>query len=83
MIYFKDKSTIHVSQDVGEKVIEAKMGKSSGVIINGACISIDFISLVKPIKKGWFSADFVEQQERIEETSPDTMKFLSSPSSHE
>lgn len=82
MIYLKDKSTVHVSQKVGEEVMKAKMGKVPGVILNGACISTDFITIVKPIKAGWFPKDFVEQQERIELDSPDAIKFLTS-ASHE
>ncbi len=81
IIYFRDKSTMHVSQKTGEQVIQAKMSKASGVILNGACISTDFISLIKPIKKGWFSEEYVEQQQRLELKEPDALKFIAAPPS--
>lgn len=79
MIYFKDKSSIHVPQSVGEEVIKAKMGKSPGVILNGACIGTEFITLIKPINSKWFPKDFVEQQERLELDSPQHIKSLPAP----
>ena len=83
MIYFRDKTTIHVSESVGKQVIAAKMDKAPGLIIGGACISTDFITIVKPIEKRWFGSDFVEQQDRIEKSDPDAIKMLSTQSSND
>lgn len=76
LIYFRDKSSIHVPQRVGEEVIKAKAQKFPAVMLNGACFDCNYITVVKPIKAGWFPQDFVEKQDRLELASPDAIKLL-------
>lgn len=68
-----------VSEKEGVAVAEA-IARGNPIILRGAYFNPRFISVVKPIKKGWFNDDFVEQQDRLELSSPDAIKHLPAPS---
>jgi len=81
IIFFKDKTTLHVKQEIGEQLISALQNpENSNVLIHGAWYSKNFINMVKPIAKPWFSSEFIEQQKRVELLKPDSIstKLLSS-----
>lgn len=75
LIQFVDKSSLIVSQREGEQVGDALIAGES-IVLRGAFINPRFISVVKPIQKGWFSSEFVEQQDRLELAGTDKMQFL-------
>jgi hypothetical protein len=78
LIQLVDKSTMTVSQREGEAVGQALVA-GEAIVLRGAYINPRFISVVKPIKKGWFPAEYVRQQERIELASPDAMTLIPPP----
>lgn len=78
IIQFVDRTTMIVPQKEGEEVGRALVA-GEAIILRGAYINPRFISIIKPIKRGWYSDEYVEQQERIELSAPDTVKMLSSP----
>lgn len=79
LIQFADKTSMIVSQRDGEQVGQA-LAAGESIILKGAFINPRFISIIKPIKKGWFTDEYVAQQERAELASPDSVKFLPAPS---
>lgn len=78
LIQFVDKSSMIVSQREGESLGQAfTSGKT--VTLRGAFINPRFISIIKPIEKGWFSKDFVEDEAKKELSKPDSIQFLPAP----
>lgn len=71
-----------ISQKDGDAVGKALIG-GGAVILRGAYINPRFISAVKPIKNGWYSSEYVEQQGRAELKDEDCGIFLPAPSSNE
>lgn len=77
-IQFLDKTSMTVSQKDGEAIGRA-LSEGTAIIYQGAYINPRFISIIKPIKKGWFSSDFVDQQNRLELSEPDATKMIPAP----
>lgn len=74
-IQFADRTTAIVPHQDGEALIKA-IASGKPAVLQGAFISPHFVSMIKPIKKGWFKPEFIEQQERAEIASPDAIKLL-------
>ena len=79
IVQFVDKTSMVVSQKEGEQVGQA-LARGEAIVLHGAYFSPRFISAVKPIDRTWCDKDFVEQQERIEISSPGSPVFLPAPS---
>lgn len=75
MIQFADRSTMIVPEAEG-KLLVAALGSGKSATVRGAHINPHFVSIIKPIEKGWFKAEFVEQQNRIELSDPQSIKLL-------
>jgi len=67
-----------VSKQEGEAAGKALMAGSE-MILRGAFIRPHFVSIIKPIEKGWFKKDFVEQQDQLEKSNPTISQFLDAP----
>lgn len=75
LIQFVDKSSMIVSQREGELAGQALVdGKK--IVLRGAMINPHFISIIKPIERGWFNKDFVEDQNRKELAGDTSIHFL-------
>ena len=78
LIQFADRSSLIVSQKEGEAVGNSLV-KGNAVVLRGSFIRPNFISIVKPIQKGWFTKDFIDDQQRSELAHPDNITFLPPP----